>query len=162
MDNAPVELWLPAAGDALPECLLGVPLLSLPVGDSFFKLVTSSVWTPLTWGDSVRAVPPPDGGYSVRALAAAGPHVRAVVTYEPTVAAMSARTVAQAWGERGAVAIETAPGLFVTAWSPELDGAAVRDALAASIGADDRWSVLEVWEPHERTPEAIAAHFPTQ
>lgn len=162
MDLAPVELWLPAAGDALPECLLGIPLLSVPVGDSFFRLETSSVWTPLTWGDSVRARPHPDGGYAVTALAAAGPHVRAVVTYEPSVPTMSARTAAHSWSEHGALAVEAAPGLFVTAWSPELDGAAVRSALDASVGDDSRWGVLEVWEPQERTPASIAAHFPTR
>lgn len=160
MDSAPVELWLPAAGDALPECLLGTPVLTLPVGDSYFRLVTSSVWTPLTWGDSVRARPHPDGGYSVGSLAGAGPHVRAVIAYPPTVPRMAARRVADSWRDRGAVAVESLPGLFVTAWGPQLDGDGLRDLVAATVDDNDGWEVVEVWEPRERTPAAIAAYFP--
>lgn len=159
MDDAPTELWLPAAGDALPECLLGVPLLVLPVGESFFRLVTSSVWTPLTWGDSVRARPHPDGGYSITALAAAGPHVRAVVTYPPHVPQMRARTVAFGWQEQGAVAIEALPGMFVTAWGPGRSADEVRAAVEESVRGDQGWELLEMWSAAERTPEAVGAHL---
>lgn len=154
MDDAPVELWLPSPADALPECLLGRPLLVLPVGTSFFTLVTSSVWTPLTWGDSVRARPHPDGGYVVTGLGAAGLQTRALVTYAPSVPAMRARAIAHTWHEEGAVAIESAPGLFVVAWdaTPERIGEIV-DALGPA------WNVLETWAPEERTPAAIAAHL---
>lgn len=160
MDDSPTQLWLPAAGDALPECLLGVPLLTLPVGESYFRLVTSSVWTPLTWGDSVRARPRPDGGYSITALAAAGPHVRAVVTHTAQVSAMHARALAFSWHEVGALAIETLPGMFITAWSPGLSAEDVRSLINTSVSGSSSWEILETWEPEERTPGAVAAHFP--
>lgn len=161
MHETSAELWLPATGDGLPECLLGVALLSVPMGDSFYRLTTNSIWTPLTWGDSVRTRPHPDGGHTVTALAAAGPHVRTTVSHSVGLSPMEARTTAYSWFQCGALVTESAPGSFVTAWSPELDESDVRGLLASSIGSDGRWSILELWTPEERTPDAIAEHLPS-
>lgn len=154
MDESPVELWLPSRGDALPECLLGDPLLVLPRGSSYFTLATSSIWTPLTWGDSVEARPHPDGGYVVTGLGAAGPQVRTVVTYNPALPAMRARAIAHEWRDHGADAIEAAPGLFVVAW--KRDAADIAD-LVSTLGP--AWNLLETWTPRERTRSAIGAYL---
>jgi len=155
MTEDAVELWLPGQGDALPECLLGRPLLTAPHGQSFFELVTSSVWTPLTWGDSVRAVPHPEGGYTVTALAAAGPHMRVVVTYDPGIPAMRARHIAHGWHQVGAAAIEALPGLFVVAW----DEGRTHQVDAALDDAGPGWSVVERWGSEERTPGAVREYL---
>ena len=146
-----MELWLPGRGEALPECLLGRPLLCAPRGESFLELVTSSVWTPLTWGDSVRAVPHPEGGYTVTALAAAGPYERLVVMHDPGLPAMKARHVVHSWREFGAAAIEALPGLFVVAW----DEGRAEEVDSALTLAGPTWSVVERWSSAERTPTSM-------
>ncbi|GMA40275.1 hypothetical protein [Mobilicoccus caccae] len=72
---------------------------------------------------------------------------------------MTARAIAHTWHDLGAVAVEAAPGLFVTAWRTGLDESGVRDLIDASAGDVD-WDVLEIWEPQERTPAAIDSHLP--
>lgn len=155
MTEDAVELWLPGRGDALPECLLGRPLLVAPHGESFFELVTSSVWTPLTWSDCVRAVAHPEGGYTVTELAAAGPYVRVVVTYDPSIPALRARTIVHSWRDLGAAAIEVLPGLFTVAWSE--DRADAIDAAVAEAGPG--FSIVERWESAQRTPSAVREHL---
>ncbi|WP_312718565.1 hypothetical protein [Mobilicoccus sp.] len=151
MTEDAVSLWLPGRGDGSPECLLGRPLLVPARGEGFFELLSSSLWTPFTWGDSVRAVPHPEGGFAVTGLGAAGPHVRLVLAYAPTVPSLTARRVAHDWLSLGARAVEAVPGIVVVAWDERM-AASIDEVLARG---DVEWSVIERWASHERTPASV-------
>ncbi|MDO5627091.1 MAG: hypothetical protein Q4G43_02110 [Mobilicoccus sp.] len=156
MDVEAVELWVPRGGvDGAPdECLLGVPLLQAPGIMGLYRLVSSSVWTPLTWGDVVNARGV-DELLTIESLAASGPHTRLVVAYDQSVPRMTARAVAQAWAQRGAVALEALPGLFITAWAA---GMTVDDAVGVvEETTSHAWHVLEAWASEERTGTSLAA-----
>ncbi len=160
MDTAPVELWLRGGGpDAPPaECLLGVPLLRAPGQVGLFKLVTSSVWTPLTWGDVVNVIEADDES-AIVSLATSGPCTRTTITYDPSLPRLRARAIAHEWGGRGAEAVESLPGLFVVAWGTDVSVAQIREALDATTDGMRGWSVVEWWEPSERTPEALSGYL---